>query len=392
METPRILNIDNSCTGCGACSSACPKKCLHLEQDAEGFYYPTIIEGCVGCKLCEKVCHVLNTEHKSPITKDRVYTYSSSRDEIREKSSSGGAFTLFANYVLKRGGIVYSTLFNPQNQRVEISNTDLFPLELFRKSKYVESFSGDTCRSVFNELKAGRYVLFCGTPCQVSGLSHFLSVLKADSSKLLTIDFICHGTPSAKCFKSFLNRNSRIVNNVDFRYKDFSRKDQGWHDMVYCEYYSDGTKRVLTSRDLYYYYYYMPFLDNVSLRKSCYFCNEVNVSSADITVGDFWSIHKNKSIADDNKGVSIVKIHSQKAAELWDKLKIEGEYGTVSFELIESQLTNKNIGYFDKRKAFFDEVKSKGYIQTVRHRYFKKYLKNTIKRYGYCIKSCFFGK
>lgn len=387
MENPRILSIENSCTGCGACSSVCPKSCLHMEQDVEGFYYPTITEGCVGCNLCEKVCHVLNTTHKSPITKDGVYTYSSSRDEIREQSSSGGAFTLFANYVIEQGGVVYSTLFNPQNQRVEVSNTDLFPLALFRKSKYVESFSGNTYRLILNEIKSGRYVLFCGTPCQVSGLSRFLSVLKVDTSKLLTIDFICHGTPSAKCFKLFLDRNNRLVNNVDFRYKDFTSKDKGWHDMVYCEYYSDGTKRVLTSRDLHYYYYYMPFLDNVSLRKSCYFCDEVNVSCADITVGDFWSIHKDKSIVDDNKGVSIVKIHTKKAAELWDKLKTEGVCTDVEFVLIESQLTNKNIGSFDKRNDFFNEVKSKGYMATVRHRYFKRYIFNTITRYGYYIKS-----
>ena len=392
METPKIFCIENSCTGCGACSSVCPKKCLHLEQDAEGFYYPSITEGCVGCKLCEKVCHVLNADCKNTITKDRVYTYSSSKEEIREQSSSGGAFSLFADYALEQGGVVFSTLFNPQTQRVEISNTDLFPLSFFRKSKYVESFSGDTCKLIHEELKKGRYILFCGTPCQVSGLFRFLTVLKANTSRLFTIDFICHGTPSAKCFKSFLGCNKHIVNNVDFRYKDFSKKDLGWHDMVYCEFYTNGSKRVLTSHDLHYYYYYMPFLDNVSLRKSCYFCNEVNVSSADITVGDFWSIHKDKSILDDNKGVSIVKVHTQKAAELWEKLKLEGVFESVSFEFIESQLTNKNIGFFDKRKEFFDEVKSKGYMPTVRHRYFKKYVYNSITRYGSYIKRLIIGK
>lgn len=391
MEKPRILSIDNSCTGCGACLSICPKKCLLLEHDAEGFYYPSLTEGCVGCKLCEKVCHVLNADCKNPVTRHSVYTYSSLKEALREQSSSGGAFSLFADYALEQGGVVYSTLFNPKTQRVEISNTDLYPLSYFRKSKYVESFSGDTCKLIHDELKQGRFILFCGTPCQVSGLSRFLSVLKADTSRLLTVDFICHGTPSAMCFKSFLNRNKHIVTSVDFRYKDFSKKDQGWHDMVYCEFYSNGSSRVFTPRDLPYYYYYMPFLDNVSLRKSCYFCDEVNVSSADITVGDFWSIHKVNSISDDNKGVSIVMVNTQKAVELWDQLKTGGAYRTIPFELIESQLTNKNIGCFDKRNAFFDEVKSKGYMPTVRHRYFKKYLKDTITRYGSYIKRLIIG-
>ena len=386
----KILDIENTCTGCGACADVCPKNCLKLGSNNEGFYYPQFDSSqCINCGLCEKVCHVLNSNEKKAISEDNFYTYSSTQTIIREESSSGGAFTLFAEYVLAEGGIVYSTLFNENSGIVEVSNSDLFPLKKFRKSKYVESYVGKSYQAIHKELKSGRAVLFCGTPCQVAGLKRYLNVLKSDTSKLLTIDFICHGVPSAKCFDAFLSRNKRKVIDVDFRYKDFSQKKTGWHDMVYCEYYADGSKRVLTSKNLHYYYYYMPFLENVSLRKSCYFCNEVNMSSADITVGDFWSIHKDKYIVDDNKGVSIVNLHSNKAIELWNKLKENGHYSQVSFSLIANQLTNKNLPSLEKRKFFFDEVNKKGYIPTVRNCYFKKYIVNTIIRYGHTIKSLF---
>lgn len=387
MEKPKIFEIDNTCTGCGACVSVCPKNCLRLEQDSEGFYYPSLKDGCIECKRCEKACHVLNPDNKKAISREDFYTYISQQTGVREKSSSGGAFTLFANYVLDKGGIIYSTLFNPQTQRVEVSNSDLFPLDKFRKSKYVESFSGESFKAIRNELKKDRIVLFCGTPCQVSGLKQHLSSLKEDSSQLLTIDFICHGVPSQSCFKSFISRNKRSVKEVDFRYKDFSKKNLGWHDMVYCEYYNNGSKQILTPRNLHYYYYYIPFMDNIMLRKCCYSCDEISHSSADISIGDFWSIHKDKSINDDNKGVSIVKIHTHKALVLWERLKTSGHVEDVSFDIVKSQFSSHKTGLLEQRNIFFEEVKSKGYIPAIRKFYFKKFIKDTIIRYGYNIKS-----
>ena len=388
MSQLKILDITDACTGCGACVSVCPKHCLRLEPDKEGFYVPKYQEGCIECGMCEKVCHVIHSTEKKPISKESVFIYHSSDNGIREKSSSGGAFSLFADYVIQNGGVVYATLYNAETKRVEVSNTDLFPLQKFRKSKYVESFTGDTCSQIRKELKNGRKVLFCGTPCQVSGLKRYLETSKVDTSNLLTIDFICHGVPSMKCLNAFLSYDGREVIDMDFRYKDFSGKKIGWHDMAYCEYYANGNKKVLTCNDLHYYYYY-PFLESVMLRKSCYTCDEVNYSVADITVGDFWSIYKDKSIKDDNKGVSIIKFHTQKALSVWSELKVDGYQREISFDIIQSQLTNKTNGLQNERTDFFAEVEKKGYMSTVRHRYVRKYIQFKIMKYGSKIKRLF---
>ena len=386
MVQPNIFSIDDKCTGCGACVSVCPKGCLSLDSDTEGFYYPNLKDGCISCKLCEKVCHVLHPENKKVIKADNVFVYHSSQNKIRESSSSGGAFSLFAEYIIKERGIVYSTLFNPKTYRVEVANSDLFPLSKFRKSKYVESFSGTTCKLICDELKTGRIVLFCGTPCQVSGLKQFLYTLKIDTTKLFTIDFICHGVPSSKCFSTFLSRHKHKIIDVDFRYKDFSRKDIGWHNMVYCEYYDDGSKKVFTNKDLHYYYYYYPFLQSLNLRKCCYKCDEINNSSADITIADFWTIHKIDTVKDDNKGISIVVIHSDKALELWNIQKKTGFNAKIPFDVIKSQLSNKNTKLVNKRNQFFESVKEKGYFATVRRLYFFKYVKFKIRLIGHSIK------
>lgn len=386
MKKLKILDISDICTGCGACVNVCPKHSLRLEPDKEGFYMPSYLEGCVECGMCEKVCHVINADNKRDISDRDVFVYKSSDDTVREKSSSGGAFSLFADHVIKKGGVVFATLYNHETKRVEVSNTDVFPVQSFRKSKYVESFIGDTCSKIRKELNNGRTVLFCGTPCQVGGLKRYLETLKTDTSNLLTIDFICHGVPSMKCLNAFLTFDGRDVVNVDFRYKDFSDDNLGWHDMVYCEWLSSGAFEVLKSDKLRYYYYYWPFLENIMLRKSCYTCNEINHSSADITIADFWSIHKEKTIVDDNKGVSIVKIHTQKALIMWELLKRNGNHRAIAFDIVKSQFSSNKTGQRYKRDVFFEEVSKRGYINTVRRRYFLVYIKNLLLQYGSRIK------
>lgn len=50
-----------NCCGCTACFNICPKKCISMQPDEEGFLYPVVDKKkCVNCGLCEKVCPILN--------------------------------------------------------------------------------------------------------------------------------------------------------------------------------------------------------------------------------------------------------------------------------------------------------------------------------------------
>lgn len=54
-----MINIvdKRQCCGCTACVQKCPKHCIFLYEDGEGFLYPKIdINNCIDCGLCEKVC------------------------------------------------------------------------------------------------------------------------------------------------------------------------------------------------------------------------------------------------------------------------------------------------------------------------------------------------
>ena len=47
----------SKCCGCNACVQRCPKQCIVMHEDEEGFLYPQVdVTLCVDCGLCEKVC------------------------------------------------------------------------------------------------------------------------------------------------------------------------------------------------------------------------------------------------------------------------------------------------------------------------------------------------
>ena len=157
---PKILEIDDACTGCGACVNICPKTCLQMKQDNEGFFYPAFEESnCIECGLCVKACHVVSAEGHSSPDPNSFYLYHSNDFALLQSSSSGGGFSLFADWVLQQGGVVYGSRYNGETERLEVFSTDQTSLASLRKSKYLESFTGSACSEIKKHLQNGRLVL-----------------------------------------------------------------------------------------------------------------------------------------------------------------------------------------------------------------------------------------
>ncbi|MCS2406970.1 4Fe-4S dicluster domain-containing protein [Bacteroides salyersiae] len=94
------------CCGCSACAQSCPCQCIRMVVDKEGFFYPQVDEfSCINCGLCNKVCPFENP-YDSVIPVSTI-AYKHSNDVIREHSSSGGAFSTLAEYVINQGGVVF---------------------------------------------------------------------------------------------------------------------------------------------------------------------------------------------------------------------------------------------------------------------------------------------
>ena len=195
------------CCGCSACVQICPKHCIHMVADNEGFLYPQVdTTVCINCGLCEKVCPVINqNEPREPLA---VYAAKINNDEIRIKSSSGGIFTLLAEKIINEGGVVFGAKFNKNWDVVHDYTETINGLEAFRGSKYVQSIIGDNFKIAKQFLNDGRKVLFSGTPCQIAGLKRYL---QKEYNNLLTIDIICHGVPSISIWGKYKNKVKQLA-------------------------------------------------------------------------------------------------------------------------------------------------------------------------------------
>ena len=182
------------CCGCAACVQRCPKQCIILHEDHEGFLYPKVdTDNCIDCALCEKVCPILNEgSNRKPL---KVYAAINKDEKIRLESSSGGIFTLLAEQTIGEDGVVFGARFD-ENWQVRLDYTETIEgIAVFRGSKYVQARTENTYQQAEFFLREGRKVLFAGTPCQIAGLKKFL---RKEYDNLLAVDFVCHGVPSPK--------------------------------------------------------------------------------------------------------------------------------------------------------------------------------------------------
>ena len=341
---------DSSCTGCGACENICPVNAIEMRQDKEGFLHPYInYDLCVNCGQCDAVCS------KNPFKRGNkirnCYAVWAS-DELRAQSSSGGMFSVLANYILHESGYVCGASFcNGSKVKHSIIN-DQQGLAGLRSSKYVQSRVGFIYREIKMLLqKTEKVILFSGTPCQVSGLYAYLGYIPP---KLYTVDILCHGVPSQALFDRYLleQYQGEEIEHVNFRDK-------------YCGW---TYKLMLKIKTLNHQYtsdidedpYYSAFNKRLSLRKSCGICEFSSAErQGDISLGDFWEIWAYDKTLDDRKGTSLVLLNSDKGEELFESVR--SELNIVAETPIEAAIRgNPTLSRFvplsPNRQQFFEDL------------------------------------
>lgn len=366
------------CCGCYACYNICPKQCITMKTDNEGFWYPNIDKNeCINCNLCEKVCPIINPV-KRVDSKKIAYASMNKDEQVRMKSSSGGIFSILAEYIIKNNGVVYGAAFdedfNIKHKRI-LYSTDL---DLLRGSKYVQSSIGDIYKQVKNDLENNNPVLFTGTPCQVEGLR---SYLRKEYVNLITMDFICHGVPSPLVWEKYLKKMKKSkqenIKNIYFRNKDIGWKLFSLKIIFDKRIYSNDLNNDLFMKG---------FLQDVYLRPSCYNCKFKKINRiSDITVADFWGVENILPKMDDDKGISLIVVHSEKGKQLFDKLSEKMILNEVNLnEAIKYNPSMiSSVKYNEKRNEFFLDLNSGENLTNLIRKYtkisFGKRVKNKIK-------------
>lgn len=300
------------CTGCGACAEVCPTKAIEVKQNDRGFLNPVVDrKKCTLCGLCSVKCIALNPQHNN-VSEPKCYAVMAN-DEVRKISSSGGVFTLAAEYILSLGGYVCGAAFDENFELEHIVVDNLNDLDKLRGSKYVQSKAGKIYPQIKELLEQDKYVLFTGMPCQVAGL---YSYLNKEYPKLYTIDILCHGITSQKVFDKYradvLEKDGKKLTDIKFKAKE----PWGWHAGVNA-YFSDGSKySVPLERDP----YYIAYLNSISKNTACGICTVNRLPrQGDLTIGDFWGIANHDPSLNDGKGTSVVLVNNKAGEELLQK-------------------------------------------------------------------------
>ena len=366
MEKVLTPVLNKTCTGCGACLNACPKNAISMQWDEYGFYKPVIDkEKCVNCGLCEKVCPIDKfNSYNDP--EPKVFALQINDEEQLYKSASGGAFAVLAQKIIKQGGVVYGVIYDDEmNVRHSRSET-IDGLEKMYSSKYVQSNTKNTFKQAKEDLENGKTVLFSGTPCQIAGLK---SYLRKDYENLLTVDLVCHGVPSPKVFdiykKEFMQKRPKDewLININFR-----SKIQGWSNEVVGITTATTLYTILAINDN----FMKTFLSDLSTNSACHNCQFNKLPRvADLSVGDFWGVDDYDKTLNNNKGLSIVLVNSEKGREWFEKIKDNCMTKEVPLDAVMKY--NPNIKDSSKphkkRLEFFEDINS------------GKSLKSCVKKY-----------
>lgn len=319
------IKAKEECCGCQACAQICPKSCVTMQPDEEGFLYPIVdTTACIQCGLCERVCPELHSTRSGEIAPIAYAAYN--RDEkTRMESSSGGVFTLLAEQVLNQNGVIYGVAMEHSYVlHIRVDQKD--GLKQLRGSKYVQSDTSGIYLQVKRDLDDRHLVLFTGTPCQIEGLKGFL---RREYENLICMDFICHGVPAPKVWEKYVSLREKTsgarIERVNFRHKKY-----GWEMFSMMIHFENKTAyHSKRKNDL----YMRTFMSDICLRPSCYHCSFKKRSRvADITVADFWGIDEACPDMNDEKGISMVVLHSRKGERLFELISKDMIWRKVDVE------------------------------------------------------------
>lgn len=361
-----------NCCGCTACVAVCPKGCITMCEDHEGFLYPVVDKkACIDCTACEKVCPILNASQEVPF-KQTGHIVQNRVEKVLRESTAGGAFTAIAKYIISKGGVVFGVELSKELAARHIFVENESELYKFRNSKYVQSIvGGGTFQQVKSFLKQGKTVCFSGTPCQIEGLKNYLS---KDYENLITVDVVCRAVPSPLVFRKYVEYQEKVlggkIQTVRFRDKQYG--------------YKYSTLNVVTDRNHGNYHrgvesdpWLRAFFSNICDRPSCHDCRfRKQYRRSDFTIWDCFHVGRFSKELDNDKGATRILIHTDKGRRLFEEIQADFMCVVVApDELVAGAREMKeSVQPHERRTEFFEDAVQMDGVQL-----FEKYFPETFQ-------------
>ena len=363
-----VFVTKDKCCGCTACSNVCSRNAITMQMNKGGYSYPHIQpELCINCGLCQKTCQFSKPEIQDANKTVKCFAVKHKDFSVVNASRSAGAFTAFSDYILDNDGVVYGAKLDADLVVRHHKALNKEERDSFRESKYVQSELEGVFKNVEEDLKSGKLVMFTGTGCQCDGLRAFLKTKCVNTEKLILVDIVCHGVPSPKMFKEYLQWNEKKYHSAvqDFKFRD--KQKYSWGEGI--------EKLTLANGKVKYQDYFTGSLFDFFIRPSCYNCKYTTpYRNSDITFADFWGSEKSApEFTDYKNGCSLVLLHSEKAEKIFESIKNSVSYKEVSVEdCLQPRLKSPR-----EKEAFIDSYWNE-YLEYGFDHIMRKYAENTI--------------
>lgn len=384
------FDVKSECCGCEACVQVCSKKAISMSEDEEGFRYPIVNpEICNDCGMCERVCQYI-----VPVKKnfDIQFAFGGHiKDEkTLNESTSGGAFSAIVEVFCDKDYVI----FGAETEGLKVWHSyieDKNELHKFRRSKYSQSIIGNSYFEVRDFLKAGKKVVFSGTPCQIAGLKSYLKEKKY-KGQLLTVEVVCEGVPSPLYIRKmndyYEEKGKGKIVHLDYRYKDTDK----WDFQVMKIKTLSTPHQIPIYKDFKYDRWFNPFwsiwLQHLMSRPACYNClYTTNNRVADITLGDLWGVHIYcPDLYHSNRGSSLIVTNTEQGHKIVTQaLETNFSGRELQFEqaLKYQGPMRKSINMNPSRELFMSDLKIMDYKVLCNKWAVKPSLKLLISKYIY---------